>query len=109
MYPKNIVKRVVNVALSKKGEDIKVFKIDKKTTIADYLIITTSRSSIQTKAIMEAIYENLKGKTKPLHIEDGKGWTLMDYGSVIVNIFEEEQRDFYQLETLWADTDEIKI
>lgn len=109
MYPKHIVKRVVNAALSKKGEDIRVFKIGKKTTISDYLIITTSRSSIQTKAIIEAIYENLKGKIKPLHIEDAKGWTLMDYGSVIVNIFEEKWRAFYQLETLWADADEIKV
>lgn len=109
MYPKNIVKGVVKIALSKKAEDIRIFKIAKKTTISDYLIIATSRSGIQTRAIIENIYETLKKKIKPLNVEDAKGWALIDYGSVIVNIFEEEYRAFYQLETLWADCPEIKI
>lgn len=108
MYPKDIVKRVVRASISKKAEDIRIFKIAKKATISDYLIIATSRSDIQTRAIIENIYESLK-KIKPFHIEDAKGWTLIDYGSVIVNIFEEEYRAFYQLETLWADCPEIKI
>lgn len=109
MYPKNIVKKVVGAALSKKAEDIRIFKIAKKTTIADYLVIATSRSAIQTKAIIEALYETLRKKIKPLSLEDTKGWTLIDYGGVIVNIFEEQWRDFYQLETLWADCPEVKI
>jgi len=109
MYPKTIAKRVVSAATSKKAEDIKVFKISKKSDIADYLIITTSRSDVQTKAIIDEIHKSLKKKVKPFNVEDAKGWTLIDMGSVIVNIFEEPYRTFYQLEVLWADCPEVKI
>ncbi|HAW50135.1 TPA: ribosome silencing factor [bacterium] len=107
MYPKEIARKAVWSAISKKAEDIKVLKISKKTTISNYFIILTSRSDVQTRAIVEAIYESLKKNVKPLHIEDAKGWTLMDYGSVIINVFEEPYRTFYQLETLWSDCEEV--
>ncbi|MEW6007246.1 MAG: ribosome silencing factor [bacterium] len=109
MYPKSIAKKVVKAAFSKKAEDIKVFNIAKKSGISDFLIILTSRSDVQTRAIIEEIYKAIKKNIKPLHIEDAKGWTLIDYGSVIVNIFEEEYRSFYQLEILWADCPLVEI
>ncbi|MEW6102515.1 MAG: ribosome silencing factor [bacterium] len=109
MYPKSIAKKIVKAALSKKAEDIKVFKVSEKSSISDYLIIATSRSLVQTRAIVEEIHKAIKKNIKPLHIEDAKGWTLIDYGSVIVNIFEEEYRSFYQLETLWADSPRVEI
>ncbi len=109
MYPKNIAKKAVDACVSKKADQIKVLKMGKLSSLCDYLIIATSRSNVQTRVIIEAIYESLRKKVRLLHTEDAKGWTLIDYGSVIVNIFEEPYRTFYQLETLWADCEEVEI
>lgn len=82
------------------------------TTITDYFVICSGESTTQVKAIGEQIELKLKEvKTAPLGIEGLKNnlWVLMDYGDVIIHIFEEETRAFYELEKLWIDAKKIPV
>ncbi len=82
------------------------------TTIADYFVICSGESTTQVRAITEKIEEVLKvSNMKPLGIEglSYSHWVLMDYGDVIVHIFEEETRAFYELEKLWIDAIRVPI
>ena len=96
---------------SKKGKGIKVLRIDDLTVIADYFVIATGSSTTQVKALAGEV-EYALGQTgvKPLRVEgfDSGGWILLDYNTVIVHIFQPSTRDFYSLERLWADAQEIK-
>jgi ribosome-associated protein len=92
----------------KKGQN--VLKIDLRkleNRITDYFIICNASSSTQVSAISDSIDDIVRKETgeKPLHIEglDNCFWVLIDYGNVIVHVFVEEYRNFYSLESLWAD------
>jgi ribosome-associated protein len=92
-------------ALDKKAYDLVILEVGEFTSIAEYFVICTGRSDIQVQAISRAIEEALaKAKTKPLAIEGythGQ-WILMDCGDVIVHIFYETARQFYNIEGLWG-------
>ena len=82
------------------------------TTIADYFVICSGESTIQVKAIAEQIEEKFKeANMRPLSIEGLKHshWVLMDYGDIIIHVFENETRMFYELEKLWIDAKRIPL
>ena len=97
---------------SKKGRDIKVLEIDKITTLADYFVICSGGSNTQINALCDEVEKELDklGET-PLHREGYRGgtWVLLDYGCVVVHIFNDEARKFYSLEHLWADGEEVDL
>ena len=91
---------------SKKGMEIKVLKTEELTTLADYFVICTASSTTQIKALADACEKALKDAGEPPHhIEGHRGgtWVLLDFSSVVVHIFNEEARKFYDLERLWSD------
>jgi ribosome-associated protein len=93
-------------ALDKKAQDIVLLDVSQLTTYADYFLICSGRSSIQVKAIVASIEQELKEHgIRPLHIEGQSDarWVLMDYDELIVHVFHEEARGFYDLERLWKD------
>jgi len=99
---------IVEAIRSKKGESITFLDLTHlNTTISRSFMIAHAESTVQAKAIAEAIEDQVKGKTKrnPYHREgyDNSQWVLLDYGDVIVHIFQKPFRDFYNLEELWAD------
>jgi ribosome-associated protein len=82
------------------------------STITDYFVICSGESTTQVKAIQEQIEETLKKKgVRPIGIEgrSHSHWILIDYGDVIVHIFEESTRTFYELEKLWIDAKKVKL
>jgi ribosome-associated protein len=82
------------------------------STIADYFVICSGESTTQVKAIEEQIEETLKEEEiRPIGIEGLRNsqWILMDYGDVIVHIFEEATRAYYELEKLWIDAEKINL
>jgi ribosome-associated protein len=82
------------------------------STIADYFVICSGESTTQVKAIEEQIEETLKNEEiRPIGIEGLRNsqWILIDYGDVIVHIFEEATRAFYELEKLWIDAEKINL
>jgi len=93
-------------ALDRKATDIVILDLRKLTIMCDYFVIGTARNSLHAKAVAEGIEEKLRDAgRRPGHIEGmyGAGWVLMDYGDVIVHVFLNSERNFYDLERLWAD------
>ena len=94
---------------SKKGLNIKVLKTQELTTLADYFVLCTATSTTQVKAMSDACEEAMEKQGETVHhIEGHRGgtWVLMDFSSVVVHIFMDEARKFYDLERLWGDAQE---
>ena len=97
---------------SKKGQDIKVLKTGDLTTLADYFVLCTATSSTQVKAMSDACEEAVEVHGERVHhIEGHRGgtWLLMDFSSVVVHVFTDEARKFYDLERLWSDAQEVDL
>lgn len=91
---------------SKKGIDIKVLDIEKVTPVADYFIIASGSSESQIEAMMDAVDEQMTKAGFSMNHQEGfkrGGWILLDYGSVVVHIFDTESREFYNLDRIWKD------
>jgi ribosome-associated protein len=101
-----MARTIVDLAADKKAADIVLIGVGRLTTLADYFVICSGGSERQLAAIADGIADGLaKEGTKPIGREGGAGahWVLMDFGAVIVHIFATPEREFYQLEKLWAD------
>ena len=88
------------------------FAFDDKTVLADYFVICGGNSNTQVRALAGEVEEKLEEiDLKPHHIEgyNEATWTVLDYSSVIVHIFNRETREFYKLEKLWSDAENIDI
>ncbi|HEX8961171.1 MAG TPA: ribosome silencing factor [Geobacteraceae bacterium] len=99
------------LALDKKALDVKVLEIGRISSIADYLVLASGRSDKQAQAIADSVRQGLKKFGKALDIEgvrEGK-WIVIDYGDVIVHIFQEEMRHYYKLDELWGSAPEVEI
>ena len=97
---------------AKKGMDIKLLKIDRVSSLADYFLICTGTSSTHVKTLcdyaeytMEQLGETMLGREG----HRGNSWELLDYGSVVVHVFTDEARAFYDLERLWADAEQVDL
>lgn len=96
----------------KKASDIKVIEIGDISVLADYMVIATGRSSTQVKALADTVEEKLDLMGVSVsHIEGyrSNSWILLDYVYVIVHVFNDEARQFYDLERLWQDGKDIDI
>lgn len=97
---------------SKKGGDLKLLKTEGITTLADYFVICTATSNTQVKAMSDACEEAAEKNGERVHHIEGHrdgAWLLMDFSSVVVHVFTDEARKFYDLERLWSDAEEIDI
>ncbi len=100
----------IKAASEKKAQNLVVLDVADLTSIADVFIICSGRSNRQVNAIADAIVVNLKKhKIKPLSVEGTKvgHWVLLDYGHVIIHVFYEPVREFFDLEGLWVDAKRI--
>jgi len=100
------VKPFVNAVLGRKAIQVVILDVRKLTSVADVFIICSGRSNRQVTAIADFVQRDLKKKgKKPISVEGKKEghWVLMDYGDVIIHIFYESLRNFYDLEGLWID------
>ena len=97
---------------SKKGLNIKLIEIGDISSLADYMVIATGTSSTHVKAIADEVeYQLDEAGISVSHTEGyrSNSWILLDYVDVIVHIFSDEAREFYDLERLWQDGKEIDI
>ena len=110
-YPAQSLNLYIQAVLGKKAIDLVVLDLRKLSSIADVFIICSGRSNRQVAAIAEHIQVDLKkhGIT-PLSVEGKKQghWVLLDYGHVIIHVFYEPVRSFYDLEGLWIDAEKIE-
>ena len=96
----------------KLGEDIKILKIGEISSLADYFIITIVSNERQLKAISDNIEKELEENNIFVRSKEGtssSNWILLDYGDFIIHLFKTEDRQFYNLERLWKDAEEISI
>ncbi len=107
MTPKEMAILAAKALDSKKGGEIKVMEVTDLTTLADYFVICTGSSNTQINALCDAVEEKLEEEAgeKPLHREGHRGgvWVLLDYGCLVIHVFDTEAREFYGLERLWSD------
>lgn len=99
------------LALDKKALEVRILEITRLSSIADYLVLATGRSDKQVQAIAESVRQGLKKYGKALDVEgvaEGK-WAVIDYGDVIVHVFQEELRHYYDLDGLWSAAPEVEI
>lgn len=101
-----------SAAANKKALDIKILNVTGLSPIADYFVICSGNSTVQVKAIADEVEDKMAEDGYSLSHKEGYEsgrWVLLDYGNVIVHIFHSEERDFYELERLWADAEAIGI
>ncbi len=96
----------------KKARDVKVLRTAEQTVIADYFVICNGTSSTHIKALVDEVDKQLSEAGEPPIRREGLRsdiWVLMDFGSVIVHVFTDEARKFYNLERLWSDSEEVAV
>jgi ribosome-associated protein len=99
-------RRMASLMSEKRAKNIVAYDVRGLTVVADCFVLCTATSEPQLKAVANAIHEGLKEVgVGPLHREGAfsGGWLLLDYGDIIVHIFREDARDFYDLDGLWGD------
>ena len=105
--------RIAYDALSdKKGEDIKIIDITGVSVLADYFIIANGNSDSQVNALVDNVEGELHKAGYPLKQREGRGnssWILLDFGDILVHVFDKENRLFYDLERIWKDGRDISI
>ena len=102
----------INTALSRKAQQLVVMNVREISSFADYFLICSGSSDRQVKALCSHLQENLKKLgMQPLGVEGEKHgrWILMDYGDVVIHIFLEPLRKFYDLERLWVDAPRMAV
>jgi ribosome-associated protein len=103
-----LARQIVDVIEDKQATAIVLLDVHELTNIAAYFVIATVDNERQAKAIEDNLLETLKlhQNIRPLHAEglggQGGGWSVLDYGDVIVHLFTEEMREYYKLEELWS-------
>ena len=99
-------------AEDKKAKDVKILDIRSITTVADYFVICSGTTATHVKAIADHVEEKLTALGYPLHHVEGYQngrWILLDFGDVVVHVMQEQEREFYNLERLWGDAQEVAV
>ncbi len=111
MTSREMTENIVKILDAKKAEEIAALATTELTVVSDCFVIATGNSSTHVKSLADDVeYEMQQLGVEPDHIEGrATGWILLDYGSVLVHIFTRDQRDYYNLEHLWADAERIDL
>lgn len=107
-----LANKIAQLALNKKGYDIRILDLQGLTDVADYFVIVSGESDLHVKTLADFIEKELKNeKIRPWHKEGytRRNWVLIDYVDTVVHIFRDETRQYYGLERLWADAKVTKV
>ena len=109
---KEVAWEVTKALDEKKGQDIKLLRIDDISSLADYFLICTGTSNTHVRTLCDYAEYTLEQLGEPMLGREGhrgNSWELLDFGSIVVHVFTEEAREFYALERLWADAEQVDI
>ena len=112
MTPKEVAAIAAKALDNRKGVDISLLEITDVTTLADYFLICTGTSNTHVKSLCDAVEEALDQAGEPAIRREGHRsgtWVLLDYGCLVVHVFTEETRQFYDLERLWSDAKKVDL
>lgn len=109
---REMAEKVIEILNTRKAHNVKLLRVEDRTVISDYFVICSATSNTQVKSLAAEIeYKMGLCNVDPLHLDgysEGQ-WSVIDYGAVMVHVFLEEARQFYKLEKLWADAEEVDI
>ena len=103
---KDLAREIARVLDEKKAIDIVAIETEEVTVVSDFFVIASGTSNTHTKALADDVEYEIKKRLDiaPEHIEGrATGWILLDYGTVLVHVFDKESREYYNLERLWTD------
>ena len=112
MTAKEAAALAVKALDSKMGVDIQLIELTDVSTLADYFLICTASSSTHVKTLCDAVEEARDNAGEPMLSREGHrsgSWVLMDFGCVVVHVFTQETRAFYNLERLWQDGKQVNL
>ncbi|MGM9521629.1 MAG: ribosome silencing factor [Oscillospiraceae bacterium] len=112
LTPLEIAQEAVKVLDAKKAENVRMLETSSITVLADYFIICTASSTTHIKTLADEVDKALSEKGEPPIRTEGYrsgGWVLVDFGCVVVHIFTDETRKFYNLEHLWSDAPQVDV
>ena len=103
MESKAKAEAITEIADEMKAERIETLDVHAKTVLADYLVVCSGNSDVHVRSIADRIAEKMREKKMKARSVEGKqsGWVLLDFGDVVCHVMREEQRQFYDLESLW--------
>ncbi len=104
--PKTIAKKIIKFALGKKAEEVMLLDLRKITTMTDFFVICSGGSDVQVRAIAGAVLDGCKQEKISVYSVEGLdalSWVLIDLVDVVVHVFQQDTRKYYQLERLWGD------
>lgn len=107
-----MINLIVEACLDEKANNIVVLDVHEQTIIADYFVIASGRNFLQVRSIIDAIDKKLaENGINPIRRDGHKEgvWVILDYGSILVHVFRQEEREFYGLEQLWGDAVEVLV
>ena len=110
MQAKEFTEKICNLLVDHKAEDVLSIDVKGKSDVADFFVIASGRSMTHTRALIEHVEEGMEklgvSPTRREGVREGR-WALLDYGDVVVHIFNDESRVFYCLEKLWGNEEAI--
>ena len=112
LTPAEIAAIAAKALEDKKAKDVKILRTVEQTVLADYFVICNGTSSTHIKALVDEVDKQLSEAGEPPIRREGLRsdiWVLMDFGCVIVHVFTDEARKFYNLERLWSDSEEVPL
>lgn len=112
MTEKEKLSTIVKALNEKKAKEIRIIKVSSLTTVTDYFVVASGTSTTQVKALSDEVeYKMKESGERALGLEGytSAAWILIDFGSIVVNVFHEREREFYSLERLWQDGEEIDV
>jgi len=104
--------KAVSILKDKKAKDIKLMDIHEISAISDYFVIATGNSTIQVQAMSDELEEKMNLAGYEMHHKEGfrnGRWILLDFNNIIIHLFHDEERQFYNLERLWVDAKTILV
>jgi ribosome-associated protein len=107
-----LARATAEIALDGLAEDAVILGMRGVASFCDYFVICQGRSSLHVEAIRDRIAEKLREQGfRPNHVEGGRNpsWVVMDYGDVVVHVFDAPTREFYSLEALWAEAERVEV
>ena len=98
-----LLKQILGLAIDKKAGRIVVFDVRGLSSLTDFFIVCHGTSEAQVKAIVDNIRKGTENKPRHLEGYENQNWILLDYFDIVVHVFKKDERDYYELERLWAD------
>lgn len=109
MSSKKILNEIISLAKDKKAEDIVAMNVSKITSLSEYFVICSAKNLIQVKAIADNIKDNMQENPWRTEGYENGTWIILDYVDIVVHIFFDETRHYYDLEKIWFDAKVIKV